>query len=162
MIELALGARAVLFTGHAGLQRTQAAQLALHRNAAGMSHVDDTLGDVDVVFIGGRRLHVLFQRTVHHHRRKTELDRALAYRRAGTMVLVHDDRDMRPLLDRRENQVAQERRAGVFARAGRGLHDHRAVGFVRGFHDGAHLFEIVDVERRNTISMFRGVVQQLA
>ncbi len=71
------------------------------------------------------------------------------------------DRNMRPLFDGGQDQVAQERRARVFARAGRGLHDHRAVGFVRRFHDGAHLFQVVDVERRDAVGVFRGVIQQL-
>ncbi len=77
------------------------------------------------------------------------------------MVLVHRDRQLRIRLDRRLNQVLQERFAGVLTRTGRRLHDDRGVDLVRGLHDRLHLFEIVHIERRHTIAIVRSVVQQL-
>jgi hypothetical protein len=65
-------------------------------------------------------------------------------------------------LDGGLDQVLDERLARVFARAGAGLQDHRCARFVGGFHDGLDLFQVVDVECRNAIAVFGGVVQQLA
>ncbi len=70
-------------------------------------------------------------------------------------------RDVRILFDRRLDQVAQEGLAGVLARAGRGLHDHRRIRFVRRLHDGLHLLQVVDVERRYAVAVLGGVVEQL-
>jgi hypothetical protein len=162
MIECALGTDAVFFTGLAGFQRSEAAELAFHGHTTGVRHFDRAARDIHVVFIGGRGLAVFLQRAVHHHRGETELDGALADSRRGAVVLVHDHRNVRPLLDGGQDQVAQERRAGVLARTGRGLHDHRAVGFCSRFHDGAHLLEVVDVERRDAVTMLGGVIQYLA
>jgi hypothetical protein len=78
------------------------------------------------------------------------------------VVLVHHHRDVRIGLDGGLDQVAQEGFAGIFARAGRALHDDRAAGFVGGFHDGAHLFQVVDVEGGQAVAVFGGVVEQLA
>jgi hypothetical protein len=69
---------------------------------------------------------------------------------------------MRELFDRRQDQVAQEGRAGVLAGTGGGLTDDRRVGLVGGLHDGAHLLQVVDVERGHAVLMLSGVVQQLA
>ena len=78
------------------------------------------------------------------------------------MVLVHHHRNMRKLIHSRFHHGPQEWRARIFARAGAGLHDHRGVGLVRSFHDGAGLLEIVDVEGRYAVAVFGGVVQQLS
>jgi len=59
------------------------------------------------------------------------------------------------------DHVAQEVGAGVFARSGRGLQDDRAVHFISAHHDGAHLFEVVDVESGDAVVVFGGVVEQL-
>jgi hypothetical protein len=71
-------------------------------------------------------------------------------------------RDVRELLDGGEDQVAQEGGTRVLAGTGGGLDDDRGVGLVGGLHDGAHLLEVVDVERRDAVLMLGGVVQQLA
>ena len=162
VIEYAFGADTVFFTGHAGFQRTQAAQLAFYRNTAGVGHGDGLLGDADVVVVVGWGLAVFAQRAVHHHRAEAQLDRALANVRAGTVVLVHAYRDVWELFDCRQDQVAQEGCTGVFASTGRGLHDDRRVGLVGGFHDGAHLLEVVYVESWNAVTELGGVVQHLA
>ncbi|MNZ90821.1 hypothetical protein D3C78_1097920 [compost metagenome] len=78
------------------------------------------------------------------------------------MVLVHAHRDVREFFDGSQDQVAQERRASVFAGTGRSLDDHRGVGLVGRFHDGAHLLEVVDVESWNAVTELGGVVQHLA
>ena len=78
------------------------------------------------------------------------------------MVLVHDDRNVRVGFKRGQDLVAQERLASVFAGACRGLHDHRRIQLVGPFHDGPDLFHVVDVERRQAVVVFSGVVEQLA
>jgi hypothetical protein len=93
---------------------------------------------------------------------KPERIAAHAHRRRLAVVLVHDHRDVRIGLDGRLDEVAQEMLAGVLARAGRALHDHRAAGLVGGLHDGADLFQVVHVEGGQAVAVFRGVVQQLA
>ncbi|MCY1522187.1 hypothetical protein D9M68_570320 [compost metagenome] len=162
VVQDALGADAVFFTGLAGFQAAQAAQLAFHGHAAGVGEGYGLLGHADVVVVVGRGLAVFLQRAVHHHRAEAQLDRALADVRAGAVVLVHAHRDVREFFDGSQDQVAQEGRAGVFAGTGGSLHDHRGVGLVGRFHDGAHLFQVVDVESRNAVAEFGGVVQHLA
>jgi hypothetical protein len=109
----------------------------------------------------GRGLAVLAKGTVHHHRAEAQLDGALADVRAGAVVLVHAHRDVREFFDRRQDQVTQEWRAGVFAGAGRSLDDHRRVSLVSGFHDGAHLLKVVDVKGWNAVAELGCVVQHL-
>ena len=74
----------------------------------------------------------------------------------------HTSGDVRKLFHGGQNQVAQKRRAGVFARARAGLHDNGGVDLVGGFHDGAHLFEIVHIESGQAVAVFCGVVEKLA
>ena len=161
-IQLAFGTNAVLFTSHAGFQATQAAQLAFYRDATGVGHFYCATSNVNVVVVIHWRLAIFTQRAVHHDGGETELDRALAYRRAGAVILVHHYRNMRELFHRCQNQVAQEGGARVFTRASGGLHDHRRVGSIGGFHDSPHLFKVVDVERGDTVAIFGGVVEHLA
>ena len=162
VIEHAFGANAVFLTGHAGLQAAQATQLALDGHTAGMGEGNGLLGHAHVVVVVGGGLAVFAQRAVHHHRGKTQLDRALADVRAGAVVLVHAHRDMREFLDGGQDQVAQEGRASVFARAGGSLNDDRGVRLVGRFHDGAHLLKVVDVEGRHAVAELSGVVEHLA
>ena len=161
VIQGAFRAHAVLFTGHAGFQAAQAAQLAFHGHTAGMGEGHGLLGDAHVVVVVGRRLAVGHQRAVHHHRGEAQLDGALADVGAGAVVLVHDHRDVREFFHRGQDQVTQEGSAGVLAGTGGGLDDDRRIGLVGGFHDGAHLLEVVDVEGRDAIAEFGGVIQQL-
>ncbi len=77
------------------------------------------------------------------------------------MILVHRDRQLRIALDRGLDQVLEEVLAGVLPRTGRGLHDDGRIDLVGGLHDGLHLFEIVDVERRHAVAVFGRVIQQL-
>ena len=162
VIQDAFGADAIFFTGLAGFQRTQAAQLAFYRYAAGVGEGYGLRSDAHVVVVVSRGLAVDAQGAVHHHRAEAQLDGALADVRAGAVVLVHAHRDMREFFDCSQDQVAQERGTGIFASAGRGLNDYRRVGLVSGFHDGAHLFKVVDVESGYAIAEFGGVVQHLA
>jgi len=55
--------------------------------------------------------------------------------------------------------VAQERFARILARAGGTLHDHRAVAFIRRFHDGFDLFQIVHVECGQAVAVFRSMIE---
>jgi hypothetical protein len=136
--------------------------IVFDRDAQLVRHVDHGLRHVDVVVVARDRLAVGHQAAVHHHRRKTQVDRALAHVGALAMVLVHHQRHARVLLDRCQDQVLDERLARILARAGAGLQDHRRAGFLRGRHHGLHLFEVVDVERRDAVAVLGGVVQQLA
>ena len=162
VVEHAFGTHAVFFTGHAGFQIAQYADFAFHRHAAGMGKLNHGAGNVDIVGVVGGGFAVAFERAVHHHRRKTQLDGALAYGRAHAVVLVHHHRDMRKFFDGGQNQVAQKCSAGVFACACTGLHNHRRVYFTGRFHNGAHLFEVVDIKRGQAVLVLGGVIQQLA
>ncbi len=161
VIERAFGADAVFFTGGAGFERAQATEFAFDRHAAGVRHFHHAASDVDVVLVGSRRLAVGAQRAVHHHRAEAQLDGALADAGAGAVILVHDHGNVRPLFNRRLDEVAQKGRASVLARASGGLQDDRRVGLVGGFHDGAHLFEVVDVEGGDAVGMLGRMVEQL-
>src|SRR5690606_3291287 len=140
----------------------QATQFAFDRDTAGMRHLHRATGHVDVVLVAGWRLAVFAERAVHHDRGKAQLNGALAYRRAGAVVLVHAYRDVRKLFDGGKDQVAQEGRTSILAGTGRGLDDHRGVGLVSRFHDRAHLLEVVDVEGRDAVAVLGSVVQHLA
>src|SRR3954451_19025060 len=72
------------------------------------------------------------------------------------------DRDRRPGFHRRLDHLAQHDLAGVGARAAAGLDDHRCGGLLRRRHDREQLFHVVDVERRHTVLMLGGMIQQLA
>jgi len=160
-LQLAFGADTVLFTGFTRLQRTQAAQFTLYGHTAGMGHFNHLSGDFDVVFVTGRGLGVFHQGAVHHHRREAGLDGAQADRGRRAMVLVHHDRDMGIGLDRRQDQMAQERLTRIGTGTRGALHDNRAIGLVRRLHDGMHLLHIVDVEGRHAEVILSRVVQQL-
>src|SRR5690625_1181206 len=162
VVEHALGADAVFFAGLASFQGTEAAQLTFHGDTAGMGHFHHAAGDGDVVVVVGGGLDVFLERAVHHHGTEAQLDGALADGRAGAVILVHDHRNVGELLDGRENQVAQKRCARVFACSGGRLHDHRGIGGVGSFHDGAHLFEVVDVERGNAVNVLGSVIKKLS
>jgi hypothetical protein len=78
------------------------------------------------------------------------------------MVLVDTDRNVRPLFDSCLYQVTQEWSTRIGTRTGRCLADNRAVSFIGSFHDGMHLFHVVNVIGRDTVAVFGSVVQQLA
>ncbi len=78
------------------------------------------------------------------------------------MVLVHDQRHLRVGFYGGLNQVLDEGFAGVFASACAGLQDHRRTDFGRRLHHSLHLLQVVDVEGRDAVAVFGGVVQQLA
>ncbi len=157
----AVGAVAVFLVALHGFERTEHAQFGFDGHADRVRELDDFSRDFDVVFVAGDALAVGFERAVHHHRGEARADRGHADGRRLAVILVHDDRDVRIGFDGGVDQVAQEGFAGVLARAGRGLHDHRAVDRVGGSHDGLHLFEVVDVECRQAVAVFGGMVQQL-
>jgi hypothetical protein len=157
----AFGAVAVFLVALHRLERTEHAQFGFDGHADRVRELDHLARDVDVVFVRGDRFAVRHQRTVHHHRREARADRGHADRRRLAVVLVHDDGNVRIGFDGGVDQVAQEGLAGIFAGAGRGLHDHRAVDGVGGGHDGLHLFQVVDVEGRQAVTVFGGVVEQL-
>ncbi len=78
------------------------------------------------------------------------------------MVLVHHQRHLRVLLDGGQDQVLDEGLAGVLARPGAGLQDHRRTDLLRRGHHGLHLLQVVDVERGDAIALLGSVVEQLA
>ena len=156
------GAVAVFLVAAHGLQRTQAAQFTLHRDAGGVRHVDHLARDVDVVVVVGDGLAVGHQRAVHHDRAEAQVDGALAYVRALAVVLVHHQRNMRITLDGGRNKVFDEGFAGVFARTRAGLQDHRGADLIGRRHDRLHLLQVVDIEGRNAVAVDGCVIQQLA
>src|SRR5690606_11692324 len=158
----AFGAVPVFLVAHHGLERAQATQFTFNGHAQLVRDLDHTAGDVDVVFVIGNGLAVFHQGTVHHDAGKAQIDGALADGRRLAVVLVHDHRNLRIGLNCSLDQVLEEAFACVLPSTGGGLHDHGAVGLGRGFHDGLHLFQVVDVERRNTVAVLGGVIQQLA
>jgi len=78
------------------------------------------------------------------------------------MVLVHHDGNLRVGLDGGLHQVLDERLAGVLARTRTCLEDHRCPDFLGRFHDRLHLFQVVDVEGRNAVTVLGRVVEQFA
>ncbi|MCY1203348.1 hypothetical protein D9M72_148500 [compost metagenome] len=160
--QLAVGAVAVFLVALHGFQRTQAAQLAFDRHAQLVRDVHDLLGHVHVVVVVGDGLAVFLERAVHHDAGEAQVDGALADLGRLAVVLVHDHGDVRIGFHGGLDQVLQEAFARVLARAGRGLHDHRAVGLRSGFHDGLDLLQVVDVESRDAVAVLGGVVEQLA
>ncbi|MCY1370474.1 hypothetical protein D9M69_575660 [compost metagenome] len=78
------------------------------------------------------------------------------------MVLVHHHRDVWVHLGSGLDQVLDEGFTRVLAGTGRGLQDDRSADLVGRGHDGLHLFEVVDVERRNAVAVGGGVVEQFA
>ena len=160
MVQFAFGANAIFFTGFAGFQVAQATQFALNRHAQHVRHVDHAAGHIDVVAKVGRRFAVFMQRAVHHDRGKTQVDRPLANRWTLAVVLVHDQWNMRPLLDSGLDQMLDEGLTGVFPGTRTGLQDDRSADFVGGCHDGLDLLEIVDIEGRDTVSIDGGMVEQ--
>ena len=52
--------------------------------------------------------------------------------------------------------------AGVTSGTAGGLNDNRAVDGVGGLHDRNDLFQIIDIERRNTEVVFGRVIEQQA
>ena len=157
-----VGAVAVFLVALHRLERAEAAQLTLHRDAERMRHVDHLARDLDVVVEVGDRLAVGLERAVHHHRAETEVDRAAAHVRALAVVLVHDERNLRIALERGLDQVLDERLARVFACAGARLEDDRRAHLARGRHHRLDLLEVVDIEGRQPVAVFGGVVEQLA
>ncbi len=157
----AFGAVTIFLVALHGFQRTEHAQFRFHRHADGVRELDHFLRYFHVVVIRSDRFAVRFQRAVHHHRGEARADRRLAHCRRLAVVLVHDHRNVRVGFHRGIDQVAQKRFAGIFAGAGRRLHDDRAVQGIGGSHDGLHLLQIVDVERRDAIAVFSSMVQQL-
>lgn len=65
--DLALDAVTILLLTAAMLERTEHAELALHRRTDPMREIDDAAGDRHVVVVVGCGLGVRLQRAVHHH-----------------------------------------------------------------------------------------------
>ena len=162
VVEFAHGADAVFFAGFAGFQVAQAAQLAFDGGANGMRHLDHGAGDVDVVVKARRRFAIFHERAIHHDRTKAQVERAMAHLGAGAVVLVHDQRNMRPLLSGGLDQVFDERLTGVLACTRAGLQNDRRTDLVGGLHNGLDLFEVVDVESGDAVAVDRSVVEQFA
>ena len=162
VIELAHGAHAVFFTGFAGFQRTQAAQLTLDRGTDAVCHGHHFLGHAHVVVKVGGGFAVFTQRAVHHHRAKTQVERALANGGRGAVVLVHDQRNVRIGLAGGGNQVFDEALACVLARASAGLQDDRRTDLIGRCHHSLHLLQVVDVESGDAVAVLCGMVEQFA
>jgi hypothetical protein len=159
--ELSFGAVAVFLVAHAGFQRAEHAEFALHRDAAEMGHAGDGPGDADIVVPVGGGLAVGLQRAVHHHRSEAGLDRGHAGIGSVAMIEMHADRDLRMDFGHRVHHVLEHHVVGVGARAARGLDDHGRVERGGGFHDRERLLHVIDIEGRHAVIVFRRVVEQL-
>ena len=153
------GTVAVLLVAAHRFERAKTAQFAFDGDADHMRQIDHFTGDIEIVFIAGDGFAIGLERAVHHHAGESQTDRLLAYRRALAVVLVHGNRHVWIGVDGGFNQILEESLTGIFARAGRGLHDYRAVGFGRRLHDRLHLLQIVYVEGGDTVAVFGGVVE---
>ena len=78
------------------------------------------------------------------------------------MVLVHDDWNLWVQFRRGDHQVTKVGVLGVSTSATRSLDDDRRIGFISSFHDRLDLLHVVDVERRNAVIVFGGVIQDNA
>ena len=159
--HLAVCAMTVFLVAHHGFQRTEHTQFGFDRDADRMRELDHFARHFQVVFVAGDVLAVFQQRAVHHHRSEAGTDGGHADCWRLAVILMHHDRDVRIGFDCRFDQVAQEGFAGKFAGAGRGLHDDRRTDCIGGLHDRGNLFQIIDIECRQTITVFSGVVEQL-
>ena len=162
MGQLAFGTDAVLFAGLAGFKGAQAANLALHRDPAGVCHFHYRSGHPGVVLVIHGGFAILTQGAIHHHRTEPQLYGALADGGGGPVVLMYADRYVGELLHGGFHHGAQKRGACILPRAGTGLHDDRRVGGIGGLHDGSGLFQIIDVKSWNTVLMLGSVVQKLS
>ena len=160
--ELALGAVAVLLLALARLERAEHAQFAFDRGADPVRKVHHVFRHAHIVIVIRRRLAVGFERAVHHDRGEAEADRRGAGRFAIAMVLMHDDRNVGIHDHERLDHLGEHRVIGVGARAARSLDDDRRIDRGRRLQHGQPLLHIVDVEGRNAIVVFGGVVEQLA
>ena len=145
-----------------GFQRTQAAEFAFDGHADAVGVFNHSAGDVNIVFVGGNCLAVAHERAVHHHGRKAHAHGDLADSRALTMVLVHAHRHIGPAFHSGFNDVAKESLTSILAGAGASLHDDRSADFGGSCHDGLNLFNVVDVEGGNAVTVFRCMIKQLA
>ncbi len=161
MVELAVEAVPVLLLAHAGLQRAEHAELALHRHAARMGHVDHLPGDRDVVVVVGGALAVGLEAAVHHHAGEAVLDGGGAGGGVVAMVLVHAHRDVRIELDQAVDQVFQHDVVGVGPRSAARLDDDRRVDGLGRLHDRQALLHVVDVERRQAVVVLGRVIEKL-
>ncbi len=159
--QRAFGAVAIFRFTVAGFQRTQTTQFAFYGHANSVGHIHHVAADVDVVLERGRGLAVGHQRAVHHHGREAGLDGLDTNRGGCAVILVHHHGDVWIHFHGGFDQVTQEGFTSVLTRTGGTLHDHGAVAFVSRFHDGLDLFQVVHVERWQTIAVLSGVVQQL-
>ena len=160
--QRALGAMAVFGLAVTALQRAQHAELAFDRGADPVRHARDTFGDSDIVVVACRRLGVGLQRAVHHHRGEAVADGGQAGRFVVAVILVHADRDVRIDLGQRVDHLRQHHVVGVGAGAARRLDDDRRVTGLGRLHDGEALLHVVDVECRHAVTVFGGVIEQLA
>ena len=78
------------------------------------------------------------------------------------MILVHHQRDVRPGFHRRLNQVFDEIFARILACPRTGLKNHRCADLVGSAHDRLHLFQVVDVEGWNAVTVACRMIKQLA
>ena len=78
-----------------------------------------------------------------------------------SVVLMHDDRNVRIHLGERLDHMTQHDIAGVGARAAARLQDHRGVAGLGRAQDGETLFHVLMLKAGNAVVVLGGVVQQL-
>ena len=90
-----------------------------------MGLFDNFRGHIDVVVVACRGRTVSFQRSVHHDGGESIFDGTHAGLDAVSMVLMHDDRNVRVEFRCRKHQVSQVGVLRVFSSAARSLYDDR-------------------------------------
>ncbi len=77
------------------------------------------------------------------------------------MVEMHTDRNMRIDFDDGVHHMLQHDVVGIGSGTSRRLHDHRCPNGIGRFHDGECLLHIIDIESRNAVAVFSGMIEQL-
>ena len=140
------------------LQGSEAAELPFNAHTTGVCELDDTTGNLDVVFVRRWGLAIFFQRTIHHHGCESVFDRRQTGLGRVAVILVHHNRDVWIKLHSREHEVSQICILRIGPRTARCLNDHRRIGLLGRFHNRLDLFHVVDVKCGNSIVVFCSVI----
>src|SRR5215203_1093259 len=154
--------RQIDLTGaHVVLYTAEGPELALHRDAGLMGHLDHLARDPHVVLEIRRGLAIVHERTVHHDAGETELDGAPARLRRVAVVLVQGHGDLRIHLRSSLHQMVEKAVVGILTRPPRGLDNDGRLRLPRRIHNSLYLLQIIDVESPNAILTPGRLIQKL-
>ena len=106
-------------------------------------------------------LPIFLQRTVHHDAIEAKAYGAHARRFVVAVILVQADRNGWILCLKSLDELCKDEIPRVRARTPAGLDDNRAIGLFGSLKNGNALLHIVDIERRNAITVFCCVIEKL-